>query len=228
MSRFSLADQVIFGFLNATLVFTLGYAVLGFTDQFEAGFAVEDGPIEYGTALTLFMASLVLFWRAIELGRAARLGAGLLVAFYAVVFVFGAGEEISWGQRIFGWQTTGYFLENNHQYETNLHNLAFGGEQLAKTLFGSVLTTVLLLYLVVLPPLYPRVRWIAKLADALMVPVPGLRHTIIAVVASLLVAVVDLPRKWEVYEFIFGLLSLSIFIVPANSARFDTSGASEK
>ena len=104
-------------------------------------------------------------------------------------------EEISWGQRIFGWQTTGYFLENNRQYETNLHNLAFGEEQLAKTLFGSVLTTVLLLYLVVLPPLYPRVRWIAKLADALMVPVPGVRHTIIAVAASLLVAVVDLPAS---------------------------------
>ncbi|WP_320177146.1 hypothetical protein [Roseovarius pacificus] len=228
MSRFSLADQVIFGFLNATLVFTLAYAVLGFGTQFGAGFAIEDGPIEYGTAVALFMASLVLFWRAIRLGRAARIGAGLLVAFYALIFVFGAGEEISWGQRIFGWETTEYFLENNRQMETNLHNLAFGEEQLAKTLFGSVLTTVLLLYLVVLPPLYPRVRWIAKLADALMVPVPGLRHTIIAVVASLLVAVVDLPRKWEVYEFIFGLLSLSIFIGPANSAHFDTSGAPEK
>lgn len=222
MRDFSHADQAIFGFLNATLVFVLAYAVLGFGDQFATGFAVEDGPIEYGTALSLFMASLVLFWRASRLGRTARIGAALLVGFYGVVFIFGAGEEISWGQRIFGWDTTGYFLEHNRQMETNLHNLAFGEEQLAKTLFGSVLTTVLLLYLIVLPLLYPRVRWIATISDALMVPVPGLRHTVIALAASILIAIVDLPRKWEAYEFIFGLLSLSIFISPANAHKFHT------
>ena len=39
-----------------------------------------------------------------------------------VLFVM-AMEEISWGQRIFQWETTEFFLENNIQGETNLHNL---------------------------------------------------------------------------------------------------------
>lgn len=31
-------------------------------------------------------------------------------------------EEISWGQRLFGWQTPALFAESNYQGETNLHN----------------------------------------------------------------------------------------------------------
>jgi hypothetical protein len=34
-----------------------------------------------------------------------------------------AGEEISWGQRIFGWATPDFFRENNIQGETNFHNM---------------------------------------------------------------------------------------------------------
>lgn len=42
-----------------------------------------------------------------------------------LVFTFLAGEEISWGQRIFGFSTSGYLAENNLQNETTLHNLSF-------------------------------------------------------------------------------------------------------
>lgn len=44
-------------------------------------------------------------------------------ALLALVAFWMAMEEISWGQRIFKWETTGYFSENNMQSETNLHNL---------------------------------------------------------------------------------------------------------
>lgn len=45
-----------------------------------------------------------------------------LVVLALVLFVMGM-EEISWGQRIFQWQTSTYFSEHNVQGETNLHNL---------------------------------------------------------------------------------------------------------
>ena len=32
-------------------------------------------------------------------------------------------EEVSWGQRLFGWQTPAALAEVNVQHETNLHNL---------------------------------------------------------------------------------------------------------
>ena len=50
--------------------------------------------------------------------RIARLPLGL-----AVVCFFGFGEEISWGQRIFGIETPAGLKQANSQQETNLHNL---------------------------------------------------------------------------------------------------------
>jgi hypothetical protein len=41
----------------------------------------------------------------------------------ALIFFFGFGEEISWGQRIFGWHSPGLFNHLNDQQETNIHNL---------------------------------------------------------------------------------------------------------
>ncbi len=48
----------------------------------------------------------------------------------ALAFLFAAGEEISWGQRLFGWTTPDFLMGLNKQGETNIHNiytLAFRG-----------------------------------------------------------------------------------------------------
>ena len=190
-------------------------------EYFRDVFAAEDRLVENGTAIFLFVAALVLFWRAARFaGNGARTAAGLTVL-YALLFVFAAGEEISWGQRIFGWGTPEFFAENNYQNETSLHNLTVGGYRLGRTLFGSVLTAVLLLYLVVLPLFYRRVEGIARLADRLAVPVPRLDHAAIAVAASLVVAAIDARRNWEVYELVFALLAVSIFLRPQTRAEND-------
>jgi hypothetical protein len=42
--------------------------------------------------------------------------------FFGVVLFFIAGEEVSWGQRIFGWESFGVFETHNFQKETTLHN----------------------------------------------------------------------------------------------------------
>jgi len=39
--------------------------------------------------------------------------------------VFAGGEEISWGQRIFGWETPDSLASINAQDETTIHNLEF-------------------------------------------------------------------------------------------------------
>ena len=45
----------------------------------------------------------------------------VIYLFLMLVFFLNAMEEISWGQRIFGWETPQTF-EGNVQEETNLHN----------------------------------------------------------------------------------------------------------
>ena len=90
-----------------------------------AWFAKEDGVVEYATAAALAAggAACVLAGRLLR-----RMGHRNLGAFHfivAVAFTIGALEEISWGQRIFGWDTPGAISDVNRQGETTLHNIAW-------------------------------------------------------------------------------------------------------
>lgn len=53
---------------------------------------------------------------------------GLWIKLYLLAWtlacIYFAGEEASWGQWLFQWQSPEWFIENNEQQETNLHNLS--------------------------------------------------------------------------------------------------------
>ncbi len=218
MSQLEKIDRALMSTIITVLMLTVGI-YLWDKHYFVFTFAVEDGVVEYGTAIALFVSCLILIRNGLSLrGRAGRLAVGLTF-FYALLFFFGAGEEVSWGQRIFGWETSEAMKEINRQDETTLHNIEIGGVALTKHLFGPVLTVTILLYLVALPLLYPRVGLIARIADRLAIPVPGLRHAALALIGSLIIAAISVDRKWEVYEFVFGLLTVSIFLLPQNRDR---------
>ena len=185
-------------------------------EAFSSEFAREDGIIEYGTAILIFCAGLVLIKLGLRLSGYRR----ILLFVYALLFVLAAGEEISWGQRIFGIQSTEFFLENNRQQEINLHNLVVNGEQLVSFVFGQLLTVIILLYLVVLPVLHPIAGWVRWIADRLAVPVPSRDVAVLAIAWSLLVVWIDLYRNWEVYEFAFSLFVTQIFLTPVNRRTF--------
>lgn len=208
-------DAIILGTIFGVLILTVG--VYLYDKQFFAlTYAAEDGIVEYATAVFLLICSLVLASHASTLFASKRGLAAVCTVLYALLFFFAAGEEISWGQRIFGWESSAFFVERNYQAETNIHNLIVGEQQLTKTLFGPILTSVMLLYLVVLPLLYPRVAFVRSLVRRFAIPVPGVRHGVLAVAATLLVTVISAGRKWEVYELVFSLLMLSIFLFPQN------------
>jgi len=215
MSNALQTDRMILILIGFVLVLTVGIYFAS-PSYFALSFAAEDHLVEYGTAVALFVASLILLRNGFSLsGKATKLAVGLTF-FYALLFFFGAGEEISWGQRIFGWETSDAMKEINRQNETTIHNIEIGGVALTKHLFGPILTTAILLYLLVLPLVYPRIGRIARAVDYIALPVPGLRHAVLALIASLVIAAIDVDRKWEVYELIFGLLVVSIFLLPQN------------
>ncbi len=83
----------------------------------------EDGLVENLTALFLFGASMVSLYRVFEYRKMKKPLWVLTAAVIAFLFFFAAGEEISWGQRIFNIQSSEFFLEHNKQAETNLHNM---------------------------------------------------------------------------------------------------------
>jgi len=73
----------------------------------------------------LFLVSAVMAFRLAWSPAAGGLTLLRIVAvILGVMFFFVAGEEISWGQHLFGWQTPDWMAELNKQRETNLHNMA--------------------------------------------------------------------------------------------------------
>ena len=96
----------------------------------------EDGLFEDLTAVFFFCAAVAFacaFWRSGGNAKetadaytgvdAPRKRRNVWFLLLALLFIFGGGEEISWGQRIFGWETPQAFEQANIQRETNIHNL---------------------------------------------------------------------------------------------------------
>jgi len=81
----------------------------------------EDGPIENATAIAYFIS--FIFSLAIASFFKKRKIFLVLFLIFAFGFLFIALEEISWGQRIFNFNTPDWFPENLRG-ETNIHNLA--------------------------------------------------------------------------------------------------------
>ena len=83
---------------------------------------VEDSLIEDLTAVLLSLAGILLFVTGRMERKALR---RWIYVLGGILALFVAGEEISWGQRIFGYPTPDWIAEKNSQNEFNLHNLHF-------------------------------------------------------------------------------------------------------
>lgn len=81
----------------------------------------EDGLIEQATAAFFVVSCVLAAVLAVRPGCAPR--QRLAFALLAFAMFVMAGEEISWGQRMFGVESNEFFKTYNVQGETNLHNL---------------------------------------------------------------------------------------------------------
>ena len=114
--------------VGGAVLIGLSYSALMLDDATVYRIGREDGLFEDLTAVAFFLASLVFLYLFLR----RREGNDLLVVktrrnvfflFLSLLFFLGAGEEISWGQRIIGWDTPDGWRDVNLQGETNLHNL---------------------------------------------------------------------------------------------------------
>ena len=85
---------------------------------------MEDSLFENGTAF-LFLVTALLLLAIAARGRGVSEGVAgrWLYIVGTLAFVFAAGEEISWGQRMFGFETPDYLRDVNFQNEFNVHNI---------------------------------------------------------------------------------------------------------
>ena len=161
----------------------------------------EDRVVEWWTALLFASAAAIRLTRAV---RERRVVDGLVGLFC----LFVAGEEFSWGQRLFGFTPPVPFLAHNTQQEFNLHNFA--------EVFGRpkwVLTASLLSFGVLLPAAR-FTRWGRTLTDRLGATAPPLAITpwIVACVALLIIYPVEFTGEWV--ECLAGFLFLASATLP--------------
>ena len=98
----------------AWLIAALTYGLL-WPEQYDA-LMQEDRAVEWTTVWLFAFAGIARLVPAIKERRVFDVLVGLFC-------VFVAGEEFSWGQRLFGYYPAEFFLANNFQQEANLHNL---------------------------------------------------------------------------------------------------------
>lgn len=190
-----------------------------FAEGFYHKMVAEDGVFEYITAIVLLLISILFLLRFINKYRNRN---NYWIVFNLLVIMgafFGFGEEISWGQRIFNFESGDFFMQQNLQNETNLHNLEINGVKINKLIFSQGLTVVFGLYFIGSLVLYKYWSGFKKLIDLYGVPIPSLTHTLIIVIYTVPVFVVPDLRIWELWEATFVVLLLLVFIEPVNTSE---------
>ncbi len=196
------------------MVFAVFGVVLHFVNEpLLARFCQEDGVVESLTALFYLAACglFVLASRPYALRNVSLWG-------FALLFLFVAGEEISWGQRALGISTPAALAEINVQQETSLHNI--------EGIHGNVraLALVVIFGICYLIPLSNLVHaGIRRLFEQIRMPIFPIWAIGIVTVAILLMAVPRLMFGAIIFEldelgeviFSFAFLVFSVNVVRA-------------
>jgi len=148
--------------------------------------AKEDGIIEYIGA-ACFLAASVLFFVLYKQSRASGsipfipMSGNVFYLLLGLAFLFVCMEEISWGQRIFGFETPESIRGANSQSEFNIHNLqVFHGETESgerKSFFALLLNMDRMFsmfwfsYCFLLPIIYKVSSPARKLLDTMLMPI---------------------------------------------------------
>jgi hypothetical protein len=86
----------------------------------------EDHPVEWTQFAVVLLSSVIAGLAVPGLSRRGLKVAVVIVVIYMVGAFVLAGEEISWGQRVFGLATPADLESVNRQHELNLHNIDVG------------------------------------------------------------------------------------------------------
>ena len=117
-------DRMFFFGLGAVLVFTI-VVYWSLTTYWDVRWlSGEDGASEWWSVATYLAAAAMGAVTARLLKRMGHPRIATVHLVFVGAFLLGTLEEISWGQRLFGWSTPGALSSVNEQDETTLHNLS--------------------------------------------------------------------------------------------------------
>ena len=218
--------------LMAGLAIILGLFVYGLVllHQDQEAFLVwirEDGLVEWLTFAVLLITSAFSFIMSYAFSRSEpESGAKRVWLFLGFLFLFGAMEEISWGQRVFGIESPQWFLKHNRQGETNLHNLLVFGVNINKLVFGKILAILIGIYLLAIPLLYRFNQGFKDFINRWSIPIAQ-NYQILLFVIVVIIAQPHLrlaEKAGELRELCSCFFFLLILVHPYNQEIFPLKG----
>ncbi|HIC78650.1 MAG TPA: hypothetical protein EYP02_05650 [Sulfurovum sp.] len=108
----------------------------------------ENGFFEMLSVVLLFTISIYGFISAFRSREIFSRVVFLSIIGFAFIAFLGAMEEISWGQQLFHFESSQFFIEENLQKETNLHNF------IDATIFSGVIYFSIYTFFIFIPLLY--------------------------------------------------------------------------
>ncbi|MCK5855415.1 MAG: hypothetical protein KAG56_09345 [Sulfurovaceae bacterium] len=109
---------------------------------------IENGFFEIVSVVTLFIISIYGVTSAIQSRKLLTKTALIFILGFALVAFLAGMEEISWGQHFFHFESSEFFLKENLQKETNLHNL------IDATIFSGVIYFTIYTFFIFTPLFY--------------------------------------------------------------------------
>ena len=200
---------VIFGMLCSYAIFFV------FPETVVVRLTREDGIVENLTAGFYLFASVFAYVLFFSIREANDFGLfktsrNLCFLILGIIFFLIFGEEISWGQRIFGWTTPAFLERVNWKGETNIHNIDIFMTLSMNRLFSAFCIA----YAVILPVLNSIIQAIARLLRKMSIPIVPLFMSVVFLINFILPRflnayfLVDSHSVGEVKEFNLGLLFL--------------------
>jgi cell division protein FtsW (lipid II flippase) len=216
----SLTEKIIL--LLVALMLVTGFVLFYANRELFMRYTYEDGIVEWLTVFGLLLGSAVCIYRFVKLLRK-RNGIFLAVTLLLGIMLFVvAGEEISWGQRILGIESSDFFQKNNLQKETNFHNLVVDGVKVNKVIFTFGLIAALGIFLLVLPYLYRRYEGIKRWADGWGILIPQPYQIAAFLLLFVITALLRHDKNAELLECGGALLFFLIVRYPANAGIFNS------
>jgi len=224
-------------FLLALFIITLSYLPCYISNDQLIRLTREDGPYENAGALLFLLTAIAFFVLAAKSKRYLWSTDGYpqrkYFLLFAVLFILAFGEEISWGQRIFNFETPESLEKINMQEEFNLHNIdIFHGKNAAgeeKTGISALFTLhkmfymACLTYLFIIPMLYKNVR-IKSFLNRISLPVPviilGVLFIFNWIFAKMLEVVNSNLDGHGIVEIKEAVIALILFALPISFLNF--------
>lgn len=180
----------------------------------------EDGPVEWFTVLALLAALGYAVAVTARAWRASQWRAVLVWTAIAAAALFGAGEEVSWGQRLFDLTTPDWLRSVNRQRELNVHNLVLAGVSINKVVFSYGLGVLAGAYFAVVPALW---SWSARARTWLepwRFPIARGYQTAALLLVVLTVSSMGASRRWELTEALSSFCFLLTVVDPRWGSPF--------